>query len=59
MALLFNDRIVQLWVIGLSGDQWPSWEWWLAPVIGMLLWPWLFLLLDRIRLRDRRQSGST
>lgn len=54
MLLLFNDRIVQLWVIGLAGDRWPSWPWWLAPVVGMLLWPWLFLLLDALRQRERR-----
>lgn len=54
MLLLFNDRIVQLWIIGLVGDQWPNWQWWLAPVIGMLIWPWLFLLLDAFRQRERR-----
>lgn len=55
MALLLNDRIVQLWVIGLTDDAWPPWTWWLAPVVGLLLWPWLFLLLDRLRLRERSQ----
>lgn len=55
MLLLFNDRIVQLWIIGLVGDRWPSWQWWLAPVVGMLLWPWLFLLLDALRQRERRR----
>lgn len=54
MALLFNDRIVQLWVIGLVDDAWPEWTWWMAPVIGMLIWPWLFLLLDAMRQRERR-----
>lgn len=53
MALLFNDRIVQLWVIGLVDDAWPPLTWWLAPLIGLLLWPWLFLLLDRMRQRER------
>lgn len=57
MALLFNDRIVQLWVIGLVDDAWPPWTWWLAPFIGMLLWPWLFLLLDRMRQRQRLQRS--
>lgn len=55
LALLFNDRIVQLWVVGLVGDTWPPWVWWLAPLAGMLLWPWLFLLLDRLRQRERLQ----
>ncbi len=55
MALLFNDRIVQLWIIGLTDDAWPPPLWWLAPVVGLLLWPWLFLLLDRMRQLERRQ----
>ena len=55
MLLLFNDRIVQLWIIGLVGDRWPSWPWWLAPVVGMLLWPWVFLLLDAFRQKERRR----
>ena len=55
MLLLFNDRIVQLWIIGLVGDRWPSWQWWMAPVVGMLLWPWVFLLLDAARQRERRR----
>ncbi|RFF31088.1 rod shape-determining protein MreD [Wenzhouxiangella sediminis] len=57
MLLLFNDRIVQLWIIGLVGDRWPTWQWWLAPVIGMLLWPWLFLLLDALRQKERRRPA--
>lgn len=53
-ALLFNDRIVQLWIIGLLERGWPEWSWWLPPVAGMLLWPWLFLLLDALRSQRRR-----
>src|SRR5690625_196923 len=54
MLLLFNDRIVQLWVVGLVGDRWPRWQWWTAPLLGMLLWPWVFLALDALRQRERR-----
>jgi rod shape-determining protein MreD len=54
LVLLFNDRIVQLWIIGLTDDRWPSWPWWLAPLVGMFVWPWLFLLLDALRQRERR-----
>lgn len=52
-ALLVNDRIVQLWVVGLVGQGWPDWSWWLPPLIGVLIWPWLFLLMDALRLRQR------
>ena len=49
LALLVNDRIIVVWIISLRGDSLPSAGYWLAPVIGMLVWPWLFLLLDRYR----------
>jgi len=50
-ALLFNDRVVQLWIVGLLQLGWPGWSWWLPPLVGMLLWPWLFLLMDALRWR--------
>lgn len=52
-ALLVNERVVQLWVIGLLDRGWPDWSWWLPPLIGMLIWPWLFLLLDALRSQRR------
>jgi len=52
-ALLFNERIVQLWIIGLLQRGWPDWSWWLPPLVGMLIWPWLFLMLDAVRWRTR------
>ncbi|MDX1626363.1 MAG: rod shape-determining protein MreD [Wenzhouxiangellaceae bacterium] len=50
-ALLVNDRIVQLWVVGLLERGWPDWSWWLSPLAGLVVWPWLFLLLDAVRQR--------
>lgn len=52
-ALLINERVVQLWIIGLLERGWPDLSWWLPPVTGMLLWPWLFLLLDALRSQRR------
>ena len=58
-ALLLNDRLIAL-AIGLaSGAGLPPWGTWLSPVVGFALWPWLFLLLDELRLRLReRERGS-
>jgi len=56
LALLLNDRVIHLWVITLEGNQWPGWVWWLAPAVGVLFWPWLFLLLDGLRRRRRVHS---
>ncbi len=55
-ALLLNERIIQLWVIMLIGNAWPPLGWWLAPLVGVVLWPWLFLLLDALRQRQRLKS---
>jgi rod shape-determining protein MreD len=49
LALLLNDRIILLWIISLEGDGLPHASFWLAPVVSTLLWPWVFLLLDRYR----------
>jgi len=48
-AILMNDRIILLWVISLRGDPLPSLAFWLPPLVGTLLWPWLFVALDRFR----------
>lgn len=53
LALLLNDRIVLLVVRVLSGTLVPPVEWWISPFVGAALWPFLFLLLDDLRLRLR------
>ena len=52
-ALLLNDRIVLLTIRACAGEAPPPNTFWLAPVSGMLAWPWLFLLLDDLRARLR------
>ncbi len=58
LALLVNDRIIALWITLLLGEPVPTWQYWLAPLVGMALWPWLFLLMDRIRLGVRRKKAG-
>lgn len=58
LVLLLNDRVVVVMIRALSGEGWPTWEFWVAPFIGALLWPWLFLLLDDVRLRLRHREPS-
>ena len=57
LALLINDRIILIWIISLRGEPMPALDFWLPPVIGTLLWPWLFLLLDRYRGVMRHRGG--
>lgn len=58
LALLVNDRIVHLWIVGLAGEGWPHWSWWLGPLVSVALWPWLFLLADAARRRQRLRKAS-
>jgi rod shape-determining protein MreD len=57
LVLLVNDRIILIWITALLGEPLPTWEYWLSPLTGMFFWPWLFLLLDRIRARARQQKS--
>ena len=48
-GLLLNDRIVSAAVhVALGVPQLP-WTYWLAPLIGMLLWAPLYLVMDALR----------
>ena len=52
-GLLLNDRIVTTVVHLTLGEPTLPWQYWWAPLVGMLLWPPLFLLLDGLRLGRR------
>jgi len=41
----------------LLGEPVPTWRYWLPPLVGMALWPWLFLLLDHLRVRGNAPSA--
>lgn len=49
LVLLFNDRVIQLWVVIASQGQIPTYDFAFAPITGALVWPWLFLVLDSLR----------
>jgi rod shape-determining protein MreD len=56
LGLLVNDRIILIWITALLGESTPTWQYWLSPLIGLAIWPWLFLLLDSLRARVRRHK---
>lgn len=58
LALLANDRIIVLWIVSLRGDALPPLSYWLSPVIGTVLWPWIFLIMDRYRSLARVRTTS-
>lgn len=53
LALLLNDRILLLIVRTFAGESSPTLSWWFSPFVGAALWPFLFLLLDDLRIRLR------
>jgi rod shape-determining protein MreD len=55
LALLLNDRILLLIVRAFAGESLPPPAWWISPFVGAALWPFLFLLLDDLRVRLRIQ----
>ena len=55
LALLLNDRVVLLIVRAFAGESFPPATWWISPFVGAALWPFLFLLMDDLRLRLRLQ----
>jgi rod shape-determining protein MreD len=55
LALLLNDRVLQTIIRVVAGEAVPSLSWWVAPFVGAAIWPFLFLLLDDLRMRLRIQ----
>ena len=54
--MLLNDRVIATLLHIVMGDGLPPWSSWLSPLLGMVIWPWLFVLLDLARLRARERS---
>lgn len=52
-VLLLNDRVINAVVHVVVGVPQLPWQYWLSPLLGMLLWAPLHLLLDTLRLRRR------
>ncbi|HTH67857.1 MAG TPA: rod shape-determining protein MreD [Rhodanobacter sp.] len=55
LALLLNDRVLLLIVRTFAGEALPTASWWISPFVGAALWPFLFLLMDDLRMRLRIQ----
>jgi len=48
-SLLFIGQVVVAWVEGIMGRPTPLSAFLSAPVVGMLIWPWAFVILRDIR----------
>ena len=52
-VLLLNDRVISAAIHVVMGAPQLPWLYWLAPLLGMLLWAPLHFALDTLRLRRR------
>ena len=51
MVLLFLDRLLLMWVDGAIGASEKTFGYWVAPLVGGILWPWLYVILRDLRRR--------
>jgi rod shape-determining protein MreD len=51
LILLTMIHLAQLWVNGLVGRPPPPAAYWLAPLVGTLMWPWIFIIMRAVRRR--------
>lgn len=48
-GLLLNDRIVSAALHWILREPMLPWSFWWAPLVGLLLWPLVYILLDMLR----------
>ena len=51
LILLLVEKLLELWVLGTIGLPAPPLQYWIPPLVGMLLWPWIYLILRDFRRR--------
>ena len=57
LVMLLLERLLALWMAGAAGHPAPSLWYWAAPVSGMVLWPWVYLLLRFLRVLKEMVNG--
>jgi rod shape-determining protein MreD len=50
-ALLLINQLLVLWVRGMLGKAPVSISYWTPSIVGMVIWPWLFVILRDVRRR--------
>jgi len=51
LILLLIEKLLSLWVMGAISQPVPALSFWAPPLVGMLLWPWVFVVLRDLRRR--------
>lgn len=50
-VLLIVDRLLLLWVDGAIGRPATGLVYWVPPLLGVLLWPWVYIIMRDLRRR--------
>jgi rod shape-determining protein MreD len=50
-ALLLLNQLLVLWIRGMLGKAPVSISYWTPSIVGMVIWPWLFVILRDVRRR--------
>lgn len=51
MTLLLLNQLLVLWIRGMLGKAPSSISYWTPSIVGMVIWPWLFVILRDVRRR--------
>ena len=51
LVLLLIEKLLALWVLGAISQPVPSLTFWMPPIVGTLLWPWIFIVLRDLQRR--------
>jgi rod shape-determining protein MreD len=51
LVLLLLNQLLVLWIRGFVGRAPDTWVYWTPSIVGMLVWPWLFVVLRDVRRR--------
>jgi len=49
LVILYIERFIAALTLGITDGLLPDMLFWLSPLIGMFLWPWIFILLRELR----------
>ncbi|MEA3302148.1 MAG: rod shape-determining protein MreD [Pseudomonadota bacterium] len=49
LVILYIERLIAALILGITDGLLPDLLFWLPPLIGMFLWPWIFILLRELR----------
>ncbi|UCH53312.1 MAG: rod shape-determining protein MreD [Pseudomonadota bacterium] len=53
LVLLLLNQLLVLWIRGFVGRAPETWVYWTPSIVGMLVWPWLFVVLRDLRRRHQ------